>query len=102
MGLLQQLFDLALGLYSAAVKNRDAVTHILDVGEQVAAKQDGFTSFCKFEEKVFYLPGSDRVKAGSRLIENQQVGVVYECLGKADSAGHTFGERANLSVGDRL
>ena len=51
----QKVADVAFGLNPAAVENRDSVADVIDIGEEVAAKQNCFAAFGEFYDKVFDL-----------------------------------------------
>ena len=81
-----------------AEQDRDAVADVLHVGQQVAAEQDRLALLLEREDQVLHLARADRVEAGRRLVEQDQVGVVDQRLGQADAAGHALGILAKLAL----
>jgi hypothetical protein len=77
-------------LQLALVEDGDAVADVLDVGQQVAAHQDGLPLLLELEDQILHFAGADRVQTGGRLVENDQFGIVDQRLGQPDAAGHAL------------
>ncbi len=88
---LQQAVDPAQLLQLALVQDGDPVADVLHVGQQVAAHEDRLALVAQLEDQVLHLARADRVQAGGRLVEHDQLGVVDQGLGQADAAGHALG-----------
>jgi hypothetical protein len=70
----------------------------LDVREQVARQEDGLAARLELEDEVLHVAGRDRVEARSRLVEEDDLGVVDERLGEADAAHHALGVLPDLAL----
>ena len=88
---LQQAVDPAQLLQLALVEDGDPVADVLHVGQQVAAHDDRLALLLQVQDQVFHVPGADRVQAGGRLVQQDQLGIVDQGLGQADAAGHALG-----------
>src|SRR5690606_19309611 len=68
---------------------------VLDVGEQVAGKQNGLAAAAELEDEILDLARADGIETGGGLIKDEQFGIVDERLGDADAAGHALGVLAH-------
>ena len=68
----------------AAADDRDAVARLLDLGQDVRAQEDGAALFLGLADDRVELLLDERVEAGRRLVEEQQVGPVLEGDDQAD------------------
>src|SRR5258708_14870516 len=89
--ILNQRADLAKLLELALVENGNAVADVLDVVEPVAAHDDRLALVAQAYDKVLHPTGAERIKTGSRFIENDQLGIVDQGLSQADALAHALG-----------
>ena len=93
---LAELLQLAL------VEDGDAVADVLHVLQAVAAHEDRLALLAQLDDQVLHPARAERVEAGGRLVEDDQLRVVDERLGQADALPHALGvflEDALLVVG---
>jgi hypothetical protein len=83
--------DRAQFLQFTIEQNGNAITNILYVFQAVAAHQDRLALIPQFEDEVLHPLGADGIEAGSRLVKNNQIRVVDQRLGQANTLPHTFG-----------
>ena len=95
----QQVRDAAELLQLATMENGDAVADVLHVRQEVAGEDDGFALLvAEVANEVLDFRGADRVQAGGRLVQKDQLWVVDQRLGQADAALHAFGILTKLAV----
>ena len=87
---LEQVLDRAHGLDAAVVKDRDAVADVFHVREQVRRKEDGLAAAGEGDDEVLDLAAAQRVEAGRRLVEDDEVRIVDQRLREADPPGHSL------------
>ena len=92
---LEQRFDLAVGLQIAFAEDGDAVANVLHVFKAVAAHDDRLALGAQVKDKILHPTGAERIEAGRWLVEDHQLGVVDERLGQADALAHALGIRRN-------
>ena len=64
----QQFLNGADAPNASPVQDRDAVADILDVGQKVAAEEDGLPAVAKLPDKVLDLARADRIEAGGGFV----------------------------------
>jgi len=94
-GVASNSFKRAHGVNPAAVINHDPVANVFHVRAQMAAQNDCFAAASQCDNQVFHFATADRIEAGSRLIQNDQIGIIDKGLREADAALHAFGEFAD-------
>ncbi len=80
------------------MQDRDPVADVLHVGEQVAGQQNRLPLLAQFADQFLDLGGADRVQAGRRLVEKDQLRVVDQGLRQTDPALHALRILAELPV----
>ena len=92
--------DAALGEDLAAIDDRDAGAQLLELGQDVAADDDGLAHRTELAEELAKLDPRARVETGRRLVEEQHLRVVDERVGEAQPLLHAA--RQVLDVGVAL
>jgi hypothetical protein len=59
-------------------QENEVVGHLLELGREVRAQDHGGPAGAGLDDPVLQLPARDRVEAGSRLVEDQEVGTEEE------------------------
>jgi len=88
--LRDQLGDRALDLQFPLVDDRDAVTNSFDFSQFVRRKEHGLAFIFKPLNNLAHFHAPKGIKAAGRLIEDQQIGIIDQRLGEADSLLHAF------------
>ena len=89
--------DAALGEDLAAIDDRDAGAQLLELGQDVAADDDGLAHRTELAEELAKLDPRARIETGRRLVEEQHLRVVDEGVGEAQPLLHAA--RQVLDVG---
>jgi hypothetical protein len=92
VGVGEEFAEGALGLDAATVVDYDAVADVFDIGEEVAAEDDGGSAVGEGDNEIFDFAAADGVEAGGGFIEDDEFRVIDEGLGEADTALHALGE----------
>src|SRR5664280_2935040 len=74
----------------------------LDLRQQVRTQEDGFASAVGFQQKLSHRDPRQRIERRSRLVKNQQLGIVDERLGQSDALLHAARELAHVAPGRQL
>ena len=82
------LRDATAGEDAAAVDDRDRGAQLLQLGQDVAADDDGLAQRAQLAEQLAQLDPGARVQAGGRLVEQQHGRVVDERMRKAETLLH--------------
>ena len=82
----------------ARTQDRHPVAQRLGVGEDVRREEDGLPRLAQAEDDVPDEPPADRVEAGHRLVEDDQLGVVDQGLREPGPLHHPLGEAAERGV----
>ena len=86
----QQIVHETFGLNLAAVENRYPVADVFHIGQQVTAQKNRLAPPGKLDYEVFDLSGPYRIEPRSRLVQYQQIRIVYQSLRQTYSPGHTL------------
>src|SRR6202041_352977 len=78
-----------------------AVAEHLDVAQDMAREEDRVTAELLFDDEVADLFAADGVEAAHRLVEDEELRVVYECRGERRPLEHALREGPRRSI-DRL
>ena len=89
--ILQQRLHFAVRLQFALVEDGDAVAHVLHVFQAMAAHDDRLAQRAQIADEVLHPARAQRIEAGGRLVEDDQIGIVDERLGQADALTHALG-----------
>src|SRR5579884_934404 len=100
--ILQQRLYLAIGLQFTLVENGDAVAHVLHVFQAMAAHDDRLAQRFQVADEILHPACAQRIKTGSRLVEDDQIRVVDERLSQADALTHALGILAERAFAIRL
>src|SRR5664279_2097105 len=71
----------------------------LDLRQQVRTQEDGFASAVGFQQKLSHRDPRQRIERRSRLVKNQQLGIVDQRLGQSDALLHAARELAHVAPG---
>jgi len=83
--LLHHVFDGRVDGHHAAVDDADLVTHVGQLGQDVAGNHDGFAMLAEAAEHGPHLDAGPRIKAGKGLIQQQHLRLVQEHAGQAQT-----------------
>ena len=103
----EQFFQRAKRLHLAAVINHHAIANVLHIRKQMAAENHRLAAPRQSDDEILDLAAADGVEAGSRFVEDDEVGIVDERLRETDAALHALGEfahraRARLAQADHF
>ena len=71
---------------------------LLELGEDVAADEDGLAERAELAEQLAQLDPGARVEAGGGLVEQQHLGVVDERVGEAQALLHAARQALDVGV----
>src|SRR2546428_7737462 len=96
--LLRQRSDGAFANELPRAKNGHAVADQLYLAKHVRVEEDGFSFRFQFLQNAANLAPANRVYAVGGLIQEDDLGVVQQCLSNADALFHSLGVRTQLVV----
>ena len=94
MAARDQVLHAAQAANLAPVQDGDAVADHLHVGHLVRGQEQGAALALEVQDQVPDVPVRHRVQARRRLIKEQHLRVVDQCLRDADALEHALGEGA--------
>src|SRR5580704_4415810 len=62
-------------------------------------QKDGFSRSPRLQQQFTDRDSSEWIQRGCRLIQNQQFGIINQCLGEADALQHAAGKLAHVAFG---
>ena len=89
-------------LQFALVQDRDAVAHVLNVGQQVATHHHCLALIAKLKDPVFHLACANWVESARWFVEEDEVWLIDQSLSKTDSTCHAFRVLAELTFAGRI
>jgi hypothetical protein len=87
---------------ASSVDDADVVTNFLHLFEEVGAEKDGDAAFLESENKVANLAWAKGIDTGRGLVEDDEAGILNECLGESNALEHAFGVASQPSVASVL
>ena len=81
---------------AALGENRDAVAQRLGVAQDVRAEEDRAAAIAQIENQRSHVAATERIEAGHRLVEDDELGIVDERLGDAHALKHALRELPQL------
>ncbi len=93
----QQIPERPFENQTAATKNADCVTYLLDVGQDVTREHNGgiATEPC---DQVQHLAPSQRIERRAGLVEQDQLGTRHQGRGHTETLQHATGEAADRTI----
>ena len=91
----EQFLERAHRLDFSAVINHHAIANIFDVGKQMAAENHGLAAPRQRQNQILHFAAADRVEAGSRFVQDDEIRIIDQRLRQADAALHAFGKFAH-------
>ena len=82
----------------AVTQDGDDVRHRLDLAQHVGGEEHGAAAVPDLPDQLEELALDEGVQPRGRLVEDEQVGVVHECLHDADLLAVAVRERADADV----
>ena len=77
--------------HRAVLEDGDPAADRLHLGEQMRAHQDGLSARLELVQDLRELAARERVEARGRLVEDEQVRVVEQCLEEAEPLERSLG-----------
>lgn len=94
----QELVQCPLCPDLTSVENNDTVADIFDIAEEMTCHDYGLAAFFQHMNQVLDFTAAERVESGGGFVENQEGRVIDHCLGKPDTARHSFGKFSDGAV----
>ena len=69
-----------------------------DIRQEMRGENHGFTAPGQGQDQVLDLATANGIEPGGRFVQDNQIGIVNQCLGQADAAGHALGKFAHGPV----
>ncbi len=56
----------------------------------MAGEQNGFAAPAQGDNQIFHFSTADRVQTGGRLVQNEKIGIIQQCLRQSHAAAHAM------------
>ena len=90
LGQLRNIFDPVECLDDAPIEDRDPVADFFDFVQNMTIQKNRFALRFQAMDQIPNLMPRDGIEAVRRFVQNQQRGIVEQCLGETESLSHAF------------